>query len=668
MEFVQSTIGEMLAGISAEYPDRDALIHTERGVRFNYDLLSWEVGRAARGLISMGFTAGDRVALWAPNIPEWLISMLALSRLGAITVPIDPGAGRDDLQFILKQSECKGIIVSQGLEDEEYLNTVLYARDNIKSLENIVVIADETFPETVLWTELTAMGKDVDAELLSTLEKAVSPEDAVAIMYTSGTTGKPKGVVLDHSGLINKSIFSTERQGITYQDRICLFFPLFHMFGNTCIALSGLIRGAALIMPCENFDPPKILKAMHKEKCTAVYGSPSMFIALLEHPEFRKKRWEPVTKGIVGGAPCPMELMKRLVEDVGVSYITVAYGITETSSWLTMTHPDDPIDLRVGTIGTSLACNQVKIVDPVTGEDLSSNRQGELCTKGFLMKEYYKMPGATASAIDRDGWFHTGDLGEMDEKGYFRITGRLKDVIVRDGIEIYPVEVEESIYKHPEVSEVQVFGFPHPEKGQEVAVWVRLKEGSRLSEISLAAYAKDYVKEKILPHYFKVVSSFPMTRSGKVQKYKLAEMARAEYSIEEEDKMKGADIMKKPIKSDKAPQALGPYSQAIQAGDYLFTSGQVGIDPATGKLVEGGIQEQARQVMKNLNAVLESAGADFSMVVKATVYLADINDFVEFNGVYGEYFASDPPARSAFQVAALPLGAMVEIEMVAFIG
>ncbi|MBW1783475.1 MAG: AMP-binding protein [Deltaproteobacteria bacterium] len=669
MEIVRSTIWGVLAEISEKYRNRDALVHTERGVRFNYALLSWEVGRAAKGFIHLGIRAGDRVAIWAPNVPEWLISMLALSRLGAVTVPVDPGAGRDDLKFILKQSECKGIVVSKALEDEECLNVVFYARDLIDSLENVVVIADETFSDTIPWTELVAIGEDTDGAALAQMEKGVMPEDPIAIMYTSGTTGTPKGVVLDHLGLINKSMCSTERQGISHEDRLCLFFPLFHMFGNTCIALSGLIKGAALVIPCDIFDPSKILKAIYKEKCTALYGSPSMLIALLDHPDFRQKRWKTVKKGIVGGAPCPMEVMKRIVEEVDVSHITVAYGITETSSWLTMTRPDDSIDLRVGTIGTALPCNEVKIVDPATGETLPPKTQGELCTRGFLMKEYYKMPGATTAAIDRDGWFHTGDLGEMDEAGHFKITGRLKDVIVRDGIEIYPVEVEEAIYRHPDVSEAQVFGFPHPEKGQEVAVWVKLKKGSRLSEISLAAYAKDYVDEALLPHYFKIVTDFPMTKSGKVQKYRLAEMAVEAYLGEKRARAgTGGSEVKKPVHSDKAPGALGPYSQAILSGDHLFTSGQVGIDPDTGKLVEGGIEAQTRQAMENLRAVLEAGGVDFSKVVKATVYLADINDFAAFNGVYGSYFTSDPPARSAFQVAALPLGAAVEIEMVAWVG
>ena len=529
MERVESTIWEMVGRLCDRYGDRDALVHMERGVRFNYALLSWEVERAAKGFIHLGIKTGDRVAVWAPNVPEWLISFLAISRIGALTVPVDPGAGRDDLEFVLSQSECRGVIVSKALEDEECVNAALRARDMIASLETVVVIADETFPETVPWTELTAMGEDADAAALAAMEGRIAPEDPVAIMYTSGTTGKPKGVVLDHLGLINKSMASTERQGIGHEDRLCLFFPLFHMFGNTCIALSGLIRGACLVIPSDFFDPSNVHQAIHKEACTAIYGSPSMLIALLDHPDFRKKWWGSVKKGTVGGAPCPMELMKRLVEDVGVVHVTVAYGITEASSWIAMTRPEDPIPFRVGTIGTALPCNEVKIVDPVTGEDVPPGTQGELCTRGFLMKGYYRMPSATASAIDREGWFHTGDLGEVDEAGYFKITGRLKDVIVRDGVEIHPVEVEECIYRHPDVSEVQVFGFPHPDRGQEVAVWLKLKEGANTSGIALAAFAKDHLDEAILPHYFKIVSSFPMTKSGKVQKFKLAEMAVREY-------------------------------------------------------------------------------------------------------------------------------------------
>ena len=529
MEIVKKPIGRMLGEIAERYLNRDALIHTETGARYNYGLLTWEVDRVARGFIKAGMLKGAKVALWAPNVPEWMISFLALCKTGAITVPIDPGAGRDDLHFILEQSKCSAIIMAKGLEVEEYVDMILYERDRIPSLENIFVIADKSYPEMIPWSELTAMGDEAGTSALREIEDTISPEDPVAIMYTSGTTGNPKGVVLDHLGLINKSMFSTERQGVTHEDRLCLFFPLFHMFGNTCIALAGVLRGAAIIMPCETFDPSAILAAIYKEKCTAIYGSPSMLLALVDHPEFQKRKWQSLLKGTIGGAPCPIELMRRLVEDIGLSDIAVAYGITETSSWITMTNPGDPIDLRISTIGTPLACNEVKIVDPGTGEDLPPNTQGELCTRGFLMKEYYKMPAATVAAIDRDGWFHTGDLGEMDENGYVRITGRVKDVIVRDGVEIHPVEVEEIIYGLPEVSEAQVFGFPHPEKGQEVAAWIKVREGSNPSLIAVAAYVKDRIDIKKMPQYFKIVTEFPMTRSGKVQKFKMAEMAQKEY-------------------------------------------------------------------------------------------------------------------------------------------
>jgi fatty-acyl-CoA synthase len=384
----------------------------------------------------------------------------------------------------------------------------------------------------VPWTELTASGEDVAPEILKEREKKVRPADPVAIMYTSGTTGVPKGVVLDHLGLINKSMASTMRQGLTQDDKLCLFFPLFHMFGNTCIALSGLLRGATLVMPCLAFDPPKVLEAIYRQQCTAVYGSPSMMIGILDHPVFKKKRFASVKKGTLGGAPCPMELMKKMVQQLGVAHITVAYGITEASSWITMTHPDDPLELRVTTIGFPLECNDVKIVHPATGEDLERNRPGELCVRGLLMKEYYKMPGLTSSMIDKEGWFHTGDLGEIDGRGYVRISGRIKDVIVRDGVEIVPAEVEEIFYTLPEVSEVQVFGFPHPRKGQEVAAWIKPRRGSKLSVDELTRFARRKIEKQKAPHYFKLVKSFPMTRSGKIQKFKLAEAAIKEYGKE----------------------------------------------------------------------------------------------------------------------------------------
>jgi len=531
MKIVRKTIGQMLNEVAKKFPNREALIHTDVNVRYNYSLLLWEVDRAAKGLIKIGVEAGDRVALWAPNIPEWIVAQLALSKIGAIFVPVDPGVGLKGLQFLLEQSEAKAIIMARGLEGDEYIDLILETRDHVRSLEHLIVMARESQPEIVLWTELLGMGDEPDSQKLEERENLVSPEDPVAILYTSGTTGVPKGVVLDHLGLINKSLAAAQRQGLTGEDRLCLFIPLYHMFGNTCIALTGLLTGATLVMPCLAFDPSKVLKAIGKEKATAVYGSPSMIIALLDHPEFKKKRWASVKRGIIGGALCPMELMKRMVQDVGVTNIAVAYGITEASSWITMTHPEDPLEVKASTIGTPLECNQVKIVHPTTGRTAQPNTQGELCVKGLLMKGYYKMPAATASAVDKQGWFHSGDLGVIDDKGYVKITGRLKDVIVRGGVEIHPAEVEEILYSLPEVSEVQVFGFPHEELGQEVAAWIKLRKGAKLTLDDLARYAKRKMDKLKAPHHFKFVKEFPVTRSGKIQKFKLAEMAKKEYGL-----------------------------------------------------------------------------------------------------------------------------------------
>lgn len=524
---IHKTIAECINDISGQAAESEALVDIESGVRFNYFLLSWEIERFAKGLMQLGVEKNDRVALWATNRYEWIVSFLGIIKIGGVVVPINPDAGEKDLNYILQQSGCSAIITETDGENEA---VVELGRSNLPNLKQIIVISDSTPPGAVRFRVVCERGDWIDDTAFKNRVESVLPTDSVAIMYTSGTTGKPKGVVLDHIGLINKSMFSTRRQGIGGTDRLCLFFPLFHMFGNTCIALAGLLRGATLVMPSSKFEPAKILNTVLKETCTAIYASPSMLIALLDHPAFRVSDWHTVSKGIIGGAPCPMELMRRLVEKIGVSDITVAYGITETSSWITMTRPDDPIDLRVSTIGTPLSCNEVKIVDPKTGVSLPPNRPGELCTRGFLMKQYYDMPAATAAAVDTEGWFHTGDLGKMDQNRYVWITGRLKDVIVRDGLEIYPVEVEEVLYELPEISEAQVFGFPDPERGHEVAAWIKLKEGMSISIDSVKEHVEARLEKQQQPRHYRFVSAFPMTGSGKIQKFKLSEMAEQHYA------------------------------------------------------------------------------------------------------------------------------------------
>ncbi len=519
-KFTQKTIGQIINEITAKYPGNIALVSSDSNIRYTYQTFLSEINIAARGLIKIGIKKGDRVALCAPNSPEWIIYQMALAKIGAIVVPIDHGAEKEDLCFILEHSGSASIIMAEELELEIRVKSML---------KNFIVIGENSYPDMTSSQGLMEMGHEINLKNLTARENEIGPDDPVAIMYTSGTTGKPKGVVLDHCGLVTKSIFSGLRQGLTASDRLCLFFPLFHMFGNTCILLAGLIKGASIIMPCADFEPAAILSAITTEKCTAIYGSPSMLITLINHSEFNPEQWKTLSKGTIGGAPCPIELMRKLVEEIGISDITVAYGITEASSWITMTKPNDPLESRVSTIGSALECNEVKILDPSTGEDLPSHHQGELCTRGFLMKEYYNMPAATASVIDKQGWFHTGDLGEMDENGYVKITGRLKDVIIRKGIEIYPTELEEIIYNMPGVSEVQIFGFPHPEKGQEVAAWIKVKEDALISSEDLKKYIKNTISKEKEPHYYKLVTEFPMTKSGKVQKFKLAEMAKKEY-------------------------------------------------------------------------------------------------------------------------------------------
>jgi fatty-acyl-CoA synthase len=527
LSIIEKTIGQVLNGVVKKYPENVALIYPDQDIRYDYKMFLVEIERLAKGFLKIGLEIGDKVALWANNIPQWIICQMALAKIGAILVPIDPGVGAEDLKYILEQSETSYIVMEKGLEGGEYLSMLSGIGHGL--LLKHIVIGGGNDNDTISWERLSGMGDQLDSRLLAEREDQIRADDPVAIMYTSGTTGKPKGVVLDHVGLINKSMSSAHRQGLVDKDRLCLFFPLFHMFGNTCVALTGIFKGATIVMPCKIFEPPRILSSISREKCTAIYASPSMVIALVDHADFSPEKFKTVSKGIIGGSPCPAELMRRLVEDLGLSDITVAYGITETSSWITMTKPGDPLDLRVSTIGTALECNEVKILNPISGKEMPAGHQGELCARGFLMKEYYRLPAATASAIDKEGWFHSGDLGEVSKEGYFKITGRLKDVIVRSGIEIYPTDVEEVIYKLPGVSEVQVFGFSYPGKGQEVAAWVKLREGSTLSPGDLKEYGKGNIHEDKEPHYYKFVHEFPMTRSGKVQKFRLAELAEKEY-------------------------------------------------------------------------------------------------------------------------------------------
>jgi len=473
------------------------------------------------------------VALWGSNCPEWVLAQVALAKTGAVLTALDPGYGLEELRYALSQSGVRAVLTQEGPKGSylemlrslapEFWETDPRREKALPSLRSLITLSDTETPLPGL-RELSAWGERVSPAQLRGREDSLIPEDPLMLLFTSGTTGKPKGVVVDHRGILNKSLASTERMKITAEDRLCLFFPLFHMFGNTCICLSGLIRGAALVIPSDQFSPPEVIAALKEESCTAIYGSPSMFLALLEAPQFKQFIPGSLRTGIVGGAPCPLALMKRIVTEMGVRELAIAYGITEASSWVTQTLPDDPLELRVSTIGKALPNCEVKIVDPLTGEDLPNGQPGEICTRGLLMKSYFQNPEATARVIDREGWYHTGDLGTRDAQGYFRITGRLKDVIIKEGKELLPTEIEDGVYKLPGVAMVQAFGVPDPVQGERVAVWVKPKEQFSLTEEAIRAHCREHLPEQLFPDYIRLVDDFPMTRSGKIQKFKMREM------------------------------------------------------------------------------------------------------------------------------------------------
>ncbi len=525
MKQVMLGVGQVFHETASRFPFRPALTHLERGLNLSYAELDGESAAMMRGLMVLGIDKGDRIAVFAPNIPQWIIFMLAIMRMGAVLVPVDPDADENMLLHMLNTAECRAVITSEGNRHSDRIDRLLAVCEKISSLDHIITAEETHHVDTSACSELVILGESLAAGAETAAANHVKPEDPAAIMFTSGTTGLPKGVLLDHQGLVNKSFAATARQGISHEDRLCLFFPLSHMFGNTCIALAGLLRGSHLVMPGEIFEPASVNAAIASEKCTAVYGSPGMLSTLIDSPGFDPSGWSGLTRGIIGGAPCPMDLMKRLVENLGIKHLTVGYGITEASSWITMTMPEDPLPLRVGTIGRALPCNEVRIVNPATGHPLPPGERGELCTKGFLMKGYWKRPAATEAAVDPEGWFHTGDLGEMDESGYIRVTGRIKDVIIRDGIEIHPVELEEVIHELPGVSQAQVFGFNDPSGGTGLAAWVIPREGHYLREDEIESHLISRVDRSLLPSQYRIVEEFPTTASGKVQKARLAERA-----------------------------------------------------------------------------------------------------------------------------------------------
>jgi fatty-acyl-CoA synthase len=539
------TIGDLLDEVALRFPDREALIDIPGCRRYTYREFLAMVNQLAKGFIKQGIAKGDHLALWTLNRSESIITEFAAMKIGAVLVNVDANAQLPQLEYLLKQSDSQSLIMSEGIKGQEYIGMIgqlcpeagsskpgKLKCSTLPELRNLVLISDRACQGMMNWNELVESGNEISAAVLSKRQQSCHEDDVATLLYTSGTTGAPKGVMSTHFGIINTTLASAENQRLTENDRLCLSVPLSHMFGCICVTLASVIKGAAIVIASETFNPRLVLEAIAKERCTTVYGSPSSFIAMMEDPEYKTFNLRSLRTGIMGGAQCPLEVMTRVVHEMGASEIVIGYGQTEASSWITMTRPDDPLELRVSTVGKPLPNVEVKLIDPQSGLEVERGATGEICARGLNMKAYYKMPAATASAIDPEGWLHTGDLANMDGNGYVRTTGRLKEVIVSGGVSIYPAEIEEILFGHPKISNVQVFGVPGKTMGEDVAVWIKLEEGASATAEEILHFCRGKLPDSSLPRHIKFVREFPMTLLGKIQKFRMRDIAIKEYGLE----------------------------------------------------------------------------------------------------------------------------------------
>ncbi|WP_276735272.1 AMP-binding protein [Bacillus sp. (in: firmicutes)] len=535
-ELIHSTIGRLLEQTAEAYPDQEAVVYPDRNIRYTYAQFNSLCRQTAKGLMRMGIGKGDHVAIWASNIPEWLAVQFATAKIGAVLVTVNTNYQAHELDYLLKQSDAAALIVMDSYRGTSYtdiLNSLIpelqeaepgqLTSERYPFLKTLVYIGEKRLPGMYHWDDTEILAKTVtDAELearMNSLEK----DDVINMQYTSGTTGFPKGVMLTHFNVTNNAANIAECMALTSQDRMCIPVPFFHCFGCVLGVLACVSVGAAMI-PVQEFDPVTVLKTVEKEKCTALHGVPTMFISELHHPDFDAYDLSKLRTGIMAGSPCPSEVMKAVIEEMGMKDITIAYGQTEASPVITQTRANDSFIRRVETTGRALPHAEVKIVEPGTCREVQRGVQGELCTRGYhVMKGYYKDKEATRKAINPDGWLFTGDLAVMDEDGYCRITGRLKDMLIRGGENIYPREIEEFLYRHPAILDVQVVGVPDAKFGEEAAAWIKLKDGKTVSSEEIKAYCKGKIARHKIPRYVIFTDEYPMTASGKIQKYKLRE-------------------------------------------------------------------------------------------------------------------------------------------------
>lgn len=540
------TAGGLLDQMAGRFRDREALVYHERGLRYTWHQFNEVCRQVAKGLLALGIRKGDNLSIWAYNVPEWVILQFATAKIGAVLVTVNTSYKSAELEYILNQSESTTLFMVRSFKDSDYVQTIndvipelaasrpgSLSTPRLPGLKRVVFIGDGTPAGMLNFSSISDLGAGVSDAELAAVEATLDCHETINMQYTSGTTGFPKGVMLTHYNLVNNGFNIGECMKLTEQDRLCIPVPFFHCFGCVLGVMACVTHGTTMV-PVEIFDPLKVLQTIEKERCTGVHGVPTMFIAELEHPEFRNFDLKTLRTGIMAGSNCPIEVMKKVISDMHASEITIAYGQTEASPVITQTRTDDAIELRVATVGRALPDVEVKIIDIETGETLPPGKQGELCTRGYhVMKGYYNMPDETAKAIDADRWLHTGDLAIMDENGYCKITGRIKNMIIRGGENIYPREIEEFLYTHPKISDIQVYGVPDRKFGEQVMAAIIVKKGVELSEDEVREFCKDRIANYKIPKYIKFVDSYPMTASGKIQKFRLRDMAIKELSLED---------------------------------------------------------------------------------------------------------------------------------------
>jgi len=531
---LEETIPQNLARIVAQHPDQDALVSVEQGIRLTYAQFAQEVDLLARALMGVGVGKGDRVGIWSPNYAEWVLVQYATASIGAILVTINPAYRSSELEYVLKQSDISVLVSAESFMTSDYRSMVDEVWERVPT-ERVIYL------HTTDWDKLLEASSEVSASRLAERTAQLACGEAINIQYTSGTTGFPKGATLSHRNILNNGYFIGEACKYTAEDRVCIPVPFYHCFGMVLGNLACTTHGAAMVIPAAGFDAATTLQACARERCTSLYGVPTMFIAELGEPDLASYDLSSLRTGIMAGSPCPIEVMRQVTERMNMSEVTIAYGMTETSPVSTQTSADDPLDKRVTTVGRVHPHVEIKIVDPETGETVPRGTSGEFHTRGYsVMLGYWDEADRTAEAIDSAGWMHTGDLAVMDDEGYVNIVGRIKDMVIRGGENVYPREVEEFLYTHPDVVEVQVIGVPDVRYGEELMAWIQLRDGADTTAADIKDFCKGAIAHYKVPRYIKFTDDFPMTVTGKIQKFKMRETSIAELGLEDASQVRSA--------------------------------------------------------------------------------------------------------------------------------